>query len=81
MAWALYPDYLSFVDGRTDLFGDEILEGYIKAWRAEPGWQGYLDRWDIGVILLEPYAPLALVLKDAGWEMRYEDEMAVVLTR
>ena len=81
MIWALYPDHLSFVDGRTDLFGDEILEGYLNAWRADPGWEGYLDRWDIRVVLLEPSAPLALVLKHADWEIRYESEKAVVLTR
>ncbi len=79
--WALYPDYLSFVDGRTDLFGDEILEGYLKAWRAEEGWEKYLDRWGIRVVLLEPRAPLAIVLGHVGWELRYESEMAVVLTR
>jgi hypothetical protein len=79
--WALYPDHLSFVDGRTDLFGDEILEGYLNAWRAESGWEGYLDRWGIRVVLLERYAPLTLVLEHAGWEVRYEGEMAVLLTR
>jgi hypothetical protein len=79
--WALYPDHLSFVDGRTDLFGDEILEGYLNAWRAEPGWEGYLDRWGIRVVLLEPSAPLTFVLEHAGWEVRYEGEMAVVLAR
>jgi hypothetical protein len=79
--WALYPDHLSFVDGRTDLFGDEILEGYLNAWRAEPGWEAYLDRWGIRVVLLEPSAPLSLVLENAGWKLRYEDEMAVVLLR
>jgi hypothetical protein len=79
--WVLYPDHLSFVDGRTDLFGDEILEGYLNAWRAEPGWEGYLDRWGIRVVLIEPSAPLAIVLKHADWEIRYESEKAVVLTR
>jgi hypothetical protein len=76
--WALYPSHQSFVDGRTDLFGDEILEGYLKAWRAEPGWERYLDRWGISVVLLEPNAPLTLVLEHAGWEMLYAGEMAVI---
>ncbi len=79
--WALYPGHLSFVDGRTDLFGDEILEGYLKTWRAEPGWEGNLDQWGIRIALLEANAPLALVLEHAGWELLYEDEMAVVLAR
>jgi hypothetical protein len=29
LIWELYPEYRSFVDGRTDLFDDEILEQYL----------------------------------------------------
>jgi hypothetical protein len=76
--WTLFPDYFSFVDGRTDLFGDEILEGYLAAWRADPGWEHILDRWGIRVVLLEPYAPLADALEKAGWVMLYEDEQAII---
>lgn len=76
--WALYPKYLSFVDGRTDLFGDEILEGYLAAWRAEPGWELTFDRWGIRVALLEPYAPLVFALDRADWVILYEDERAII---
>jgi len=77
--WSLFPEYMSFVDGRTDLFGDEILREYLMAWRAEPGWEQVIIRWDIQLALLEPYAPLARVLQDSGWEKLYGDEQAVVL--
>ncbi len=79
VVWALYPHYLSFVDGRTDLFDDELLEDYLMIWSAGQGWQEKLDRWDIGVALLEREAPLASALQDAGWESIYEDEQAIVL--
>jgi hypothetical protein len=79
VVWALYPRYLSFVDGRTDLFGDEILQEYLQAWRAEPGWPEILARWRIRVALLEPNAPLARALDEAGWTSAYRDELAVVL--
>lgn len=77
--WELYPKYLSFVDGRTDLFNDEILEAYLAVWRAEPGWEDTIDRWDIRLVLLEPYAPLVRVLQDSGWEQLSADDQAVVL--
>ncbi|MCK4693381.1 MAG: hypothetical protein KAT23_07105, partial [Anaerolineales bacterium] len=77
--WELYPKYLSFVDGRTDLFNDEILEAYLATWRAEPGWEDMIDRWDIRLVLLEPYAPVVRVLQDSGWEQLYADDQAVVL--
>lgn len=79
VVWALYPHYLSFVDGRTDLFGDEILEQYLLAWRADPGWEEVFERWGIRVALLEPQAPLARALEAAGWRNVYRDDLAVVL--
>jgi len=78
--WELYPEYLSFVDGRTDLFDDEILESYLEAWRADPEWDDVLETWDIRLVLLEPQAPLAEELQEHGWQILYADEQAVVLT-
>jgi len=79
VVWALYPDYLSFVDGRTDLFDDEILGDYLKAWRADPGWEEVLETWGIRLALLEPGAPLVGELQDRGWQQLYADEQSVVL--
>jgi hypothetical protein len=79
--WELYPDYLSFVDGRTDLFDDEVLNDYVQAWRADPGWEGIIDRWGIRLVLLEPRAPLARALEGSVWLRLYGDERAVVLVR
>lgn len=79
VVWALYPDYLSFVDGRTDLFDDEILSAYLQAWRTDPGWEDVLGRWNIRLTLLEPGAPLNKELLDQGWRQLYADEQAVIL--
>lgn len=77
--WELYPDYLSFVDGRTDLFGEKLLDQYIHAWLAEPGWERLFDQWDIHLVLIESNAPLAKVLVREGWKIRYQDEQAIIL--
>ncbi len=79
--WALYPEYPSFVDGRTDLFDDDILGEYLTAWRAGEGWEAVIDQWDIRLALLEPDAPLVRALESAGWVRAYTDEQAVVLER
>jgi hypothetical protein len=81
LIWALYPDYLSFVDGRTDLFDDEILEEYLQVWRADPGWERVVDRWGLKSALLEPEAPLVQQLRIDGWTAIYADQQAVVLTK
>jgi hypothetical protein len=79
--WELHPEYLSFVDGRTDLFDDEILNDYLVAWAAKPGWEDVIDRWDIQVTLLEPTAPLVRALESVGWERYFADNQAVILIR
>ena len=81
LVWAL-RDYPVFVDGRTDLYNDEIISEWLAAMRAEPGWAEILDRRGIGVVLVEPDAPLAAVLEgEAGWEVLYRDALAVVYWR
>lgn len=77
--WSLYPEVLSFVDGRTDLFNNEILGDYLTAWLADPGWEEIFQNWDIKVVLLEIESPLAKVLSISGWNVVYKDEQAVVL--
>jgi hypothetical protein len=80
LIWDAYPQYLTFVDGRTDLFDDEILNAYLLAWRAEPGWLEVFQDWDIHVALIESDAPLRDALLGVGWIERYSDEQAVILT-
>ena len=80
--WALYPQYMSFVDGRTDLFNDEVLETYLLAWRGERGWDAVLDQWDIMTVIIEPDAPLGIRLESsANWSQVYSDAQAVIFTR
>ncbi|MEJ2012864.1 MAG: hypothetical protein P8X64_11670 [Anaerolineales bacterium] len=82
LIWTLYPEYLSFVDGRTDLFDDELLRQYLITWRAQEGWRDVLDRWGIATVLLEPDAPLSRVLAESDdWSTVFADDQAVVLTR
>jgi hypothetical protein len=79
VVWSLYPSYLSFVDGRTDLFGDAILEEYLATWRADPQWRDVFAEWGIRLALLEPNAPLTRTLVAEGWQPVFQDELSVVL--
>lgn len=70
-----------FVDGRTDLFGDEIIGQWLELVQGGPDWQRDLDAWHIRWVLLEPERPLAGLLEEAGWQVRYRDLQAVILSR
>jgi hypothetical protein len=78
--WKLYPEYLSFVDGRTDLFDDAILEEYLDTWRGSDGWQEVLSKWGIQTVLIETDSPLARELLREGWTAVHEDDQATVFT-
>jgi len=80
LLWEL-PEYPVFIDGRTDLYDDELVEEWLRVVRAEAGWQATLDRWDVRLVLVEVGTPLAEVLAEAGWELLYEDGLAVVYGR
>jgi len=57
LLWEL-PEYPVFIDGRTDLYNDELINEWLQVMRGEPGWQEALDRWQVRLVLLEPGAPV-----------------------
>jgi len=80
LIWFL-RDYQVFVDGRTDLYGDDVLGQWITAVQAGTGWQAILDKWKIRLVLIEPNKPLAVALPLAGWKLLYKDDQAVIFGR
>jgi hypothetical protein len=78
LLWQL-PDSPVFVDGRTDLYNDEILDQYLTVIRAQEGWRDILERWQIHVVFIEPSTPILQLLAAEGWTVYYEDSQAVIL--
>jgi len=75
--WAL-PAFPTFVDGRTDLFGDKIVGDWIVAIQAGPGWEDVFRRYPADLIMLQPDRPLLKKLSEQGWKLLYEDSHAVI---
>lgn len=80
LVWAL-PEYPVFVDGRTDLYDDEVLMEWLEIVNAENGWQDKLAQRNVSLILLEPDWPLVSQLDEAGWQLHYQNEQAVIYQR
>jgi len=80
--WKLYPDYRVIVDGRADLYGDDLLHRFQQVVQVKAGWRQVLDSWGVKSILIPTSSPLrhALAL-DSGWHLEHEDAMAVVYER
>jgi len=80
LLWEL-PEYPVFIDGRTDLYNDEVINQWLQVVRAGPGWQQVLDRWEVRLVLLEPGVPVTSLLEQAGWKRVYSDSQAVIYER
>ncbi len=82
LTWASYPDAPVYVDGRTDLYDDDFLAEYLNTYLAGTGWQNTLEKYQIGVVLVEPGAPIAkALLAQPNWAVRYQDSVAVVIVK
>ncbi|MBU2610160.1 MAG: hypothetical protein KJ606_04340 [Chloroflexi bacterium] len=80
LTWEL-REYPVFIDGRADLYGDEIIGQWLDVVNAtENGWE-ILERWGVRLILLEPSRPIVRELPSHGWKQVYQDETAVIFVR
>jgi len=80
--WKLYPQYQVSLDGRADLYGDDLLHQFQQTWQVRPNWRRNLDLWGVQTILIPPASPLTeALLLDADWRVSYRDSRAVVFLR
>lgn len=77
----LYPAARVSIDGRTQVY-EHVLRPYMRAWLLEPGWERFLEDCDPDVVVWPAAAPLpGLLRRFSGWQVVFEDEVAVVLRR
>lgn len=80
LTWDL-TEYPVFIDGRADLYGDEIIGQWWQIVNATDEGFTLLDQWEINFILLEPTWPIVGALKNKSWVVQYEDDISVILER
>jgi hypothetical protein len=78
------PGVPVFVDGRTDLYGDGLLEKYLEVILLRNGWQQALDEYGIDAIAIEADSALAgaLRLLPARWhELQFDEGRSALFVR
>jgi hypothetical protein len=77
--WKLYPRQRVFIDGRADLYGDDLLHQFQETAQLRPGWQQILDQWAVDAVLVPPAGALAQGLSlDQRWHKEYSDSQAIL---
>ena len=82
LIWKLYPDYRVYIDGRADVYGDELMKEFLAVNDGKPAWREPLENHGIRTVLVKPDVALASLLRqDSGWQNVFEDKQAVIFVR
>ena len=80
--WRLYPAYRMFMDGRTHVYGPDVLKDFLDVVNVSPRWLAVLDKWQVQTILALRGSPLAeTLLAQGGWRLVFTEREAVVFVR
>jgi hypothetical protein len=75
------PSYPVFVDGRTDLYDDTLLNQWLAATQAQ-NWQQTFEQWGIRLVVIEKDSPLAQTLRqNPEWTEAHADDLASVFVQ
>jgi hypothetical protein len=80
--YAAWPEYKVFFDGRSDMYGVDILKEYIKVTAIKPGWDEVLKKYNINWIIYNANSALSLFLVEhADWTLIYADKVANIFVK
>lgn len=81
LLWVV-PDLPVFIDGRTDLYNDEIIQQWLTVVQVKNEWEGVLDSYNVTLVINETESALSKSLMNSGrWSKIYQDPVAVVFLR
>jgi hypothetical protein len=81
LIWRAYPQYRVFIDGRIEVYGDQVFDQYIRTMFLSDQWQTTLDQYQVQTVIIPAGEPIRLVLEQSGWTLAYQDSTARVYTR
>ena len=77
--YLIWTGHKTFVDGRSDFYGDDFENKYLDVMNVKVGWEKTLGKFGVNAILLPPATPLAGALKESSrWRVVYDDGIALV---
>lgn len=79
ISWKL-PEMKIFIDGRTDLYGEKLIQDWIEMVNGGKAWKEKFEFYDINCVFLEADRPIINLLGDYGWQVIYSDDLSVVMT-
>jgi hypothetical protein len=79
ISWKI-PEMKIFIDGRTDLYGEKLIQDWIEMVNGGNTWREKIEFYDINCVFLEEDRPIINLLGDYGWHVIYSDENSIIMT-
>jgi hypothetical protein len=80
--YLIWRGYRVFIDGRADVYMDELINEYLLAYQLRGDWRQPLDRYGVDYVFIERGASLATLLTASDeWTRVYGDDMAAIFVR
>lgn len=68
-----------FIDGRTELYGNEFFGRYLQTYTVSTEWQQLLEEYDVDYVMVDTISPLSTLLEaHSGWQTTYQDDIATI---
>lgn len=82
LLYALTPPPKVFIDGRADMYGEQILTDYNKIKASNSGREELLEKYEVDWVVFERDSALVTDLKKSGrWQTNYINGHYAVLTK
>jgi hypothetical protein len=75
------PDHPVFIDGRAEVYGNELFSEYLDLQDLRGDWRRRLEDLDVATVLMPSNSPMGQELVSYGWTVAYQDGRAYVVRR
>ncbi len=79
--WRAYPTYHVFIDGRTEVYGDAVVDQYLSVEFLSEDFESTLDHYGVNTVMIAAGDPFRLLLETRGWHRVHGDNVALVYVR
>lgn len=82
LIYRFYPHHKVYFDGRSDFYGPQVGDEYLKVVQGKAGWRESLERWGFRYALVPVEWPVAGLLECSGsWELAERSGPGVLYRR
>jgi len=77
-----YPEFKVFFDGRSDMYGANMMREYRKVINFERGWEAVLDKYQVTWVFFDSNSNFSrYLLNNSNWVLIYSDKVASIFVK